>query len=186
MSDCVSQQDLGSDISPTLRFEWITAQWAWSKTSKKTGEPTRLRVTVTFMLPEEIGTRQKPHKITFNLTDRLREFKPANLFQQQIKTVIGVRGDRWIGKARIRQPRNEPVAEQHRRNIPDVVMSAWHDETRNIICARLFTPQQQIDLEFDQALSEKQRQIYDGAASWGRLPKKNRPRDDFYDWIRYA
>jgi hypothetical protein len=53
------------------------------------------------------------------------------------------------------------VEEQHRRNIPDVVMSAWHDSDRNIICARLFTPQQQIDLEFDQALSEKQKQIYD-------------------------
>lgn len=180
----MTQEESGSVITPTVRFAWIAAQWAWSQqTGQAHRQPSRLRVTCTFMLPEEVGTTHKPRKITFNLTDRLREFQPANPFQQHIKTAVVLRGDAWIGKARIRRPRHEPAADQYRRNIPDLVMSAWQDS--GVIHARLWTPIEQIDLVFDQPLTDKQQMIYDGAAVWGTRPR-TRPRDDFYDWIRYA
>jgi hypothetical protein len=170
---------------PTVRFAWIAAQWAWSQNSRnRSPEPSRLRVTMTFMLPEEVGTQQRPHRITFNLTDRLREFQAANTFQKHIKTLVILRQDRWIGKARIRQSRTEPVQDLHRRNIPDLTMSAWIESA--VIHARLWTPIQQIDLVFDQDLTEKQQQCYEGAAVWGTQPRRPRPRDDFYDWIAHA
>lgn len=183
--DAVGQKASGSEISPTLRFEWITAQWAWSSQAGRAGEPRRLRVTLSFLMPEEIGTRQQPHRITFNLTDRRREFRPANQFQQRCLTLSALADDRWIGKARLRQPRGQPVATQHRRNIPDLVMTARIDQAQAVIRARLYTPQQTIDLVFDQPLSLAQQKYYEGAARWGRLPRA-RPRDDFYDWLRYA
>ena len=177
-------QERGVESTPTVRFQWIAAQWAWNKTDQKTGAAERLRVTMTFQLPEEVGTRQRPHRITFNLTNRAREFRGANPFQNHVKTLVTLAGHRWIGKARLRRSRTETVQEQHRRNIPDLVMSAWIQDHH--LVARLWTPLEQIDLDFVVPLTPAQQQHYDGAAVYGTRARSAPPRDDFYDWIRYA
>lgn len=179
------QEEKGVEVTPTVRFQWIAAQWAWIKTDHKKGQAERLRVTMTFQLPEEVGTKQRPHKITFNLTNRHREFRGANPFQNHVRTLVTLAGDRWIGKARLRRNKNEPVQDQHRRNIPDLVMSARVAEG-GYLQARLWTPIEQIDLDFTVPLTAAQQQHYDGAAVWGTRPRSPAPRDDFYDWIRYA
>lgn len=179
----LGQEACGSGISPTLRFEWITAQWAFRKQHSNPNPATRLSVMLTFMLPEEIGTGQRPHKITFYLTDRWREFQAVNLFQQRIQQMAQAREVRWIGKARVRQQRNQPVEDHHRRNIPDLVMTATLQD--QVVVAQLYSPQQEITLRFDQPLSAEQRRYYQGGAQWGRVPRR-RARDDFYDWLRHA
>jgi hypothetical protein len=182
-------QEKGVESTPTVRFQWIAAQWAWIKTEQKRGVAERLRVTMTFMLPEEVGTRQRPHKITFNLTNRHREFRGANLFQEHVKSLAVLAGHRWIGKARLRRNKNEEVQDHHRRNIPDLVMSAWTEENtagQGYLVARLWTPIEQIRLEFTVPLTQAQKQHYDGSAMYGTRPRPPRARDDFYDWIRYA
>lgn len=181
-----SDQEKQSVAVPQVRFEWITAQWAFRRQSTNPNPAQRIAVAMTFMLPEEIGTRQQPHKITFYLTDRWREFQPGNPFQRHIHTMAGLRGVRWIGKARLRQRRGQEVTDHHRRNIPDLVMTADiadADTADPWLQARLWTPLQQIDLDFRRPLTEGQRRYYEGAAAWGRVP---RARDDFGDWIRYA
>lgn len=177
-------QERGVEITPTVRFQWIAAQWAWNKTQAKRGAAQRIRVTMTFMLPEEVGTKQPPHKITFNLTDRHREFRGANPFQNHVKTMATVAGHTWIGKARLRRNKNEEVQDQHRRNIPDLVMSAWTEDHH--LVARLWTPIESIELVFAVPLTEAQAKHYDGAAVYGTKPRPAKPRDDFYDWIKYA
>ena len=133
---------------------------------------------MTFMLPEEIGTPQAPHRITFYLTDRWREFRPANLFQRQIHESARTT---WIGKARVRQRAGQEV---HRRNIPDLVMTAW--DADGVLQAQVHSPQQMIDLRFDQPVTERQQPYYMAAAAWGRVQRAPRARDDFYDWLQHA
>jgi hypothetical protein len=178
-------QALEGNVIAEDEFGWIVAQWAWSKSRARQDKATRLRVTMTFQQRDEIGTRSRPKKITFNLTDRLREFQGANLFQEQIKTWAVLNQSRWIGKARLRQPKNYEGAlpDHYRLNIPDLVMTA--QIVSGVIQAELHTMNQTIVLTFDQPLTELQKQVYDGEARWGRRIKV-RPRDEFYDWRRYA
>ena len=186
-SGVLGHEAFGSDIAAPIRFEWITAQWAWHKQRDNEKQAQRLRVSMTFMTPEEIGTQQKPHKITFYLTDRHREFQATNPLQQQVVSIAGLKNQRWIGKARIRQPRGERVQDHHRRNIPDLVMTAAIVDTDwPYIQATLYTPEQQITLDFNQTLSLAQQKYYEGGAVWGRVPERKKPVDDFHDWMRYA
>jgi hypothetical protein len=177
-------QESGVESTPTVRFQWIAAQWAWNKTSTKKGDAVRIRVTMTFMLPEEVGTKQPPHKVTFSLTDRMREFRGLNPFQNHIKTLTMLNGHKWIGKARVRRSKTEEVQDHHRRNIPDLAMSAWIEDQH--LVTRLWTPVEQIDLHFTVPLTIQQQKHYDGAAVYGTKPKAVKPKDDFYDWIKYA
>jgi len=166
-------------------FGWIVAQWAWSKNRNKQDKATRIRITLTFQPTREIGTQIKPKKITFNLTDRLREFQGANLFQEGIKSWAVLNEARWIGKARLRQPKNYQGAlpEHYRMNIPDLVMTASIKDS--VIQAELHSLSGTIILVFDQPLTERQKQTYDGEARWGKRIKI-RPRDEFYNWRDYA
>lgn len=177
----VSQEACGSGISAGFELAWVAAQWTWASERNQ-----RLRVAMTFMTPQDILTRTQPKRITFYLTDRLREFRPTNDLQQRVATVAALQQVRWIGKARIRQRAGQPVEDYHRRNIPDMVMTAQvqdEDLGRPWIKARLYTIQQQIDLDFTHTLTPGQRRYYLGAAIWGCRPG---PKDDFYDWQSYA
>jgi hypothetical protein len=179
----VEPRESGSDIADPAQITWICAQWAWSQTRRKKEDTpaTRLRITVTLQYQGDT----KPKKITFNLTDRLREFQDANVFQKHIKTTAALNNHRWLGKARIRQPKNYEGAlpEHYRKNIPDMAMSAWLEHST--IHARLWTTEQQIDLVFDQPLTAAQSKLYEGEARWG-TKLRNRVQDDFYDWRNYA
>ena len=185
--ETISQEKSGNVIAEPDPIAWICAQWAWSRTRARRAdaEATRLRITTTLHYTTDIGTPNPPKRITFNLTDRLREFQPANAFQQHVRTLAALQNQRWIGKARIRQPRNfaGELPEVYRRNIPDLVMTA---HIRNsVIEATLYTMEQQIVLTFDQPLSAAQQQVYEGEARWGQRIRR-RPVDDFYDWKKYA
>ena len=183
----VSQEKSGSVITEPDPIAWICAQWAFNQTRRKndTTPATRIRITATLHYQSDMGTQVRPKKITFSMTDRLREFQPANPFQKHIKTMEMLRNIRWIGKARIRQPKTYegPLPDHYRKNIPDLVMTAWIEN--DLLHARLHTTEQTIDLVFDQELSLAQQKLYDGEARWGKKIRR-RPRDDFYDWKNYA
>jgi hypothetical protein len=177
----VAQKAVGSEISPRLALAWVAAQWTWASDKN-----TRLRVAMTFMTPQDIEQRAQPRRITFYLTDRMREFRATNELQQQVLTLALLRQQQWIGKARIRQRAGQAVQDHHRRNIPDVAMTAQVIDTgpdQAHVEAMLYTPNQQIALVFDQPLTTAQRRYYLGAATWGCRPA---PRDDFHDWMNYA
>lgn len=183
--DALRQEAVGSDISPEIQFEWITAQWAFRKHRGREAQASRIAITLTFLMPQEIGTQIRPHKITFYLTDRLREFQATNDLQRRVLTWAGLNDQRWVGKARVRQSRTEPVQDYHRRNIPDLVMTAEiaQPDGDSFVRAYLHTPREMITLEFTHPLTAAQQRYYEGAARWGNLPQV---RDDFTDWIRYA
>jgi len=166
-------------------FGWIIAQWTWSKNRNKKDSASRLRITLTFQSTADIGTKIKPKKITFNLTDRLREFQAANLFQERIKSWAVLNESKWIGKARLRQPKSYDGAlpDHYRLNIPDLAMTARIEN--GVVVAGLHSVIETIQLIFDQPLTERQKEIYDGEARWGKRIKV-RPRDEFYDWRAYA
>lgn len=180
-----NSQALEGNVIAEQDFGWIVAQWAWSKSRRKNDKATRLRVTVTFQPTADIGTKNKPKKITFNLTDRLREFQAANLFQETIKSWAVLNQSKWMGKARLRQPKSYEgsLPDHYRLNIPDLVMTAAIQD--GIIVADLHTMSGTIKLRFDQPLTERQQQVYDGEARWGKRIRV-RPRDEFYDWRNYA
>ena len=185
--DMISQEKSGNVIAEPDPIAWICAQWAWSRTRAKRADQKaqRLRITATIHYASDMGTPNAPKRITFNLTDRMREFQPANPFQQQVRTLAGLQGQKWIGKARIRQPKNFDgcLPDQFRRNIPDLVMTATIQDT--CIVATLYTVEQRIELKFDQPLTTAQQNIYEGEARWGERIRR-RPVDDFYDWKNYA
>lgn len=185
--DIESQEESGNAIAEPDPIAWICAQWCWSKTRARRADQkaTRLRVTATIHYATDMGTQNPPKRITFNLTDRLREFQPANPFQQHVRTLAGLQDQRWIGKARIRQPKHfdGDLPDQYRRNIPDLVMTAQIES--DCIQATLYTMDQTIELRFDQPLSAAQQKIYEGEARWGERIRR-RPVDDFYDWKKYA
>ena len=169
--------------SAGVEFGWISAQWAWNQNRTNNGLAQRLRITLTFMQPSDLGTKRR-RKITFNLTDRMREFSDANAFQKRVKALALQEKAKWIGKSRLRQPpKGEPIEEIHKKNIPDLAMTARIDG--DIICARLYSTTQTIDLRFDQKPTEAQAVYYEGCATWGCRPK-NRVKDDFKDWLNYA
>jgi len=178
-------QALEGNVITEDNFGWIVAQWAWSSNRNKKDKATRLRVTVTFQTTSDIGTKIKPKKITFNLTDRLREFQAANLFQESIKSYAVLTESRWIGKARLRQPKSYDGAlpDYYRMNIPDLTMTARIEN--GVVAAQLHSMTGTIPLIFDQPLTERQKQVYDGEARWGKRIRI-RPRDEFYDWRKYA
>lgn len=186
-SGALPQEESGSVIAEPDPIAWICAQWAWSKTRarKADREATRIRITATIHYQSDMGTQNKPKRITFNLTDRLREFQAANPFQQQVRTMAGLQNQRWIGKARIRQPRHfeGELPDIFRRNIPDLVMTACIEDSK--IHATLYTMDQKIELVFDQPLTAAQQKLYEAEARWGQRIKR-RPVDDFYDWKKYA
>ena len=165
-----------------LEFEWITAQWTYRKQTQASGERP-IRCFLTFMLKQDAGKTGCIKKVTWFGTQRYRDFKANTMtkVQQQAYDIARSQNHTYIGKFRVTSVKGKS-RDLTRNNIGELAASGRFEH--NVFHMSIYTGTDIVDLVFDQKLSGKQQEWFNGQARWGN--QTARPADSFDNWLEAA